>query len=121
MGVFWTLVYSMEDKDKQLKNMEELIRIQQVENETERKALLDKFEKDKNEQLEKEKAEMLEVLEDQKEADRIAREEVETAMNQQIEDSKKAMKEELEKVSAQNLEERTSYWTVISNNLKNYL
>ena len=38
----------MEDKDKQLKNMEELIRIQQVENETERKALLDKFEKDKN-------------------------------------------------------------------------
>ena len=111
MGVFWTLVYSMEDKDKQLKNMEELIRIQQVENETERKALLDKFEKDKNEQLEKQKAEMSKVLEDQKEAARIAREESEKALNQQIEDSKKAMKKELEKVSAQNLEERNGYWT----------
>ena len=98
----------MKSKEEQLKNLEELIRIKTVENETERKALLDDFEKDKNKKLAEQKAEMLRVLEAQKEADRKAREEVKNVMNQQIEDNKRVMEEKLENVSVQNLEERTS-------------
>ena len=41
----------MKSKEEQLKNLEELIRIKTVENETERKALLEDFEKDKNKKL----------------------------------------------------------------------